>query len=240
MLNNIKDPAEIIPVFLFNYRSTPHSTTGVAPAELQLGRKIRTKLDLLMPSVENRVLDKQAKQRENYGGKNYEKFRPGTKIRFRNYSVKGPRWGNGEIVKQIGEVMYQIKTENGEMIKRHKNQIVPDLSENKSVCTSEFQETRTKEKNRNDNYEDYMWFNGPGERNQNVNVKETNVTNANVYAKCTANVNVKETNVNNANVHAKCTANVNVNNAKGNETIDNEKKLERPRRTIKQPRKLDL
>ena len=30
--------------FLLMYRSTPHSTTGVSPAELLFGRKIRTKL----------------------------------------------------------------------------------------------------------------------------------------------------------------------------------------------------
>ena len=30
--------------FLLAYRSTPHATTGVTPAELLFGRKIRTKL----------------------------------------------------------------------------------------------------------------------------------------------------------------------------------------------------
>ena len=33
--------------FLMMYRSTPHSTTGVSPAELLFGRKIRTKLPQL-------------------------------------------------------------------------------------------------------------------------------------------------------------------------------------------------
>ena len=35
--------------FLFWYRLTPHSTTGVPPAELLLGRRPRSKLDLLKP-----------------------------------------------------------------------------------------------------------------------------------------------------------------------------------------------
>ncbi len=37
--------------FLFWYRLTPHSTTGVPPAELLLGRRPRSKLDFLKPSL---------------------------------------------------------------------------------------------------------------------------------------------------------------------------------------------
>ena len=35
--------------FLFKYRTTPHSTTGVSPAELLMGRKLRSHLDLVQP-----------------------------------------------------------------------------------------------------------------------------------------------------------------------------------------------
>ena len=35
--------------FLFNYCIPPHTTTGVAPAELLLKRRVRTRLDLLHP-----------------------------------------------------------------------------------------------------------------------------------------------------------------------------------------------
>ena len=37
---------EKLPKFLFKYRISPHSTTGVPPAELLMGRKLRYKLDL--------------------------------------------------------------------------------------------------------------------------------------------------------------------------------------------------
>ena len=37
--------------FLFKYRVTPHSTTGVSPAELIFGRSLHTHLDLLQPKV---------------------------------------------------------------------------------------------------------------------------------------------------------------------------------------------
>ena len=42
--------------FLFKYRNTPHVTTGVNPAELMFGRKIRTVFDLLKPKeIKDRV-----------------------------------------------------------------------------------------------------------------------------------------------------------------------------------------
>ena len=49
--------------FLFHYRTTPHSTTGVAPAQLLLGRVPRTHLDLLKPSTDSRVCAKQELQK---------------------------------------------------------------------------------------------------------------------------------------------------------------------------------
>ena len=39
--------------FLFTYRSTPHTTTGVSPSSLFLHRRIRTRLDLLHPNSES-------------------------------------------------------------------------------------------------------------------------------------------------------------------------------------------
>ena len=37
--------------FLFRYRTTPHSTTGVTPAELMGKRRLRTKLSLIKPNL---------------------------------------------------------------------------------------------------------------------------------------------------------------------------------------------
>ena len=37
--------------FLLSYRNTPYKSTGRAPAEMLIGRKLRTKLDLLKPDV---------------------------------------------------------------------------------------------------------------------------------------------------------------------------------------------
>ena len=44
--------------FLFHYRTTPHSTIGLSPAELLMGRKLRSHLDLLQPDLSSKVMEK--------------------------------------------------------------------------------------------------------------------------------------------------------------------------------------
>lgn len=48
--------------FLFQYRATPHAVT-VSPAELFLGRPLKTKLSLLKPDVSGTVVANQANQK---------------------------------------------------------------------------------------------------------------------------------------------------------------------------------
>ena len=48
--------------FLYSYRNTTHSTTGVPPAEFLFGRRLQSRLDSLKPSLESRVEYKQAQQ----------------------------------------------------------------------------------------------------------------------------------------------------------------------------------
>ena len=48
--------------FLFNYLLTPQSTTGLSPAELLCGRKLKSRLDLLKLNLGNRMRLKIAAQ----------------------------------------------------------------------------------------------------------------------------------------------------------------------------------
>ena len=41
--------------FLFKYRITPHSTTGVSPAEMLMGHEPRSRLDFLHQDIRSRV-----------------------------------------------------------------------------------------------------------------------------------------------------------------------------------------
>ena len=52
--------------FLFQYRITPHSTTGISPAELLMGRRPRSHLDLLHPMVESQVWVNQSRQKAGH------------------------------------------------------------------------------------------------------------------------------------------------------------------------------
>lgn len=47
--------------FLLTYRTTPHSTTGVPPCELLMGRSLHTHLDLLRPNISRAVRQSQSR-----------------------------------------------------------------------------------------------------------------------------------------------------------------------------------
>ena len=49
--------------FLFKYRITPHTTTGIPPAELLFGRCPRSTLD---PELSNKVENQQQKQKDQH------------------------------------------------------------------------------------------------------------------------------------------------------------------------------
>ena len=51
---------------LFTYPITPHITTGISPAELLLGRRPRTRLDLLHPNTAIKVEEKQQSQKKHH------------------------------------------------------------------------------------------------------------------------------------------------------------------------------
>ena len=54
--------------FLFRYRIIPHATMGIVPCELLMKRRLRSSLDLLFTAVQQRVEDRQAKQKAQHDG----------------------------------------------------------------------------------------------------------------------------------------------------------------------------
>eukprot|EP00731_Ephydatia_muelleri_P014720 Em0008g440a len=52
-----------------HYRLTPHSTAGQSPAELLLGRKPKSHLDLVFPSLKNQVQQQQERQKDDHDQK---------------------------------------------------------------------------------------------------------------------------------------------------------------------------
>eukprot|EP00731_Ephydatia_muelleri_P012858 Em0007g168a len=118
-MGNEKDAVRRLQQFLFSCRNTPHSTTGVSPAELLVGRQLRGRLDLLRqqtcitntshcPNPEVKVqasqrrqkiaYDKHAKQRE---------FTVGQAVWVKGQNHQ-QNWLPGVIVKQRNSVSYTV------------------------------------------------------------------------------------------------------------------------------------
>ena len=105
--------------FLLCYRSTPHSTTGVSPASLFLGREVRTRFDLLKPDINKRVYEKQSQQKTDHD--NHVRVRTFTvseQVMVKNFRP-GPLWFPGTITQQHGPLSFTVCTESGQHWQRH-------------------------------------------------------------------------------------------------------------------------
>ena len=113
--------------FLSKYRSTPHATTGLTPTELFLGRKVRTKLDLLKPKIAEAVESKQLEQKKHYD--RHSKlcsFSNGQTVSVRD-CLSSKKWVSGVITSILGPTMYKVKLPNGSLVVRHVDQLCDRL-----------------------------------------------------------------------------------------------------------------
>ena len=108
---------------LFSYRITPQNTTGISPAELLVGRRLRTRLDLLRPNLEERVERKQKEQKQRHSRIAKErKFEIGDLVYIRNYN-QGGKWLQRKIVDNIGKSMFRVCVKDGIFRRCHADQI---------------------------------------------------------------------------------------------------------------------
>ena len=105
--------------FLLTYRTTPHATTSETPSQLLMGRKIRTRLDLLRPDVERRVGCKQAQQKADHDrhARSLE-LHTGQSVMARNLRPGAP-WVPGVVVERLGPLTYRVQVDSGQLWKRH-------------------------------------------------------------------------------------------------------------------------
>ncbi len=59
--------------FLFRYQSTPHTTTISSPAQLLMGRRLKTHLDFLRPNLAAQVEKSQYRQKQNHDHSSHER-----------------------------------------------------------------------------------------------------------------------------------------------------------------------
>ena len=117
--------------FLFKYRITPHSTTGVAPAELLMGRRLRSRLDLLKPSVAATVENNQLKQMLKRDSKQSSReFIEGALVYVQDLTASKQKWIPGTIQKITGPVSYVVLLANGSTVRRHVDNIKARFTSN--------------------------------------------------------------------------------------------------------------
>jgi hypothetical protein len=108
--------------FLLAYRNTAHSTTGVSPAMMFMGRRLRSRLDILKPNVHDKVANKQADQVKYRKSAKLREFLPGQKVSVRDYRSRLQKWVTGVIHARSGPVSYEV-TVGDAIWRRHVDQL---------------------------------------------------------------------------------------------------------------------
>lgn len=112
---------EIIQAFLLNYRTTPHPAleNNLSPAEALMGRKLRTTWSALRPEVHSEMSPRNNRT---------SRFKIGDQVYARDYRTGYPRWQPGTITGQRGNFLFEVNTDNNNMLLRHIHQLRHRLS----------------------------------------------------------------------------------------------------------------
>ena len=105
--------------FLLEYRITPQSSTGISPAELMFGRRLRTLFDNMHPDLDKKVCDVQLQQAKGHDVRaKAREFVVGDLVYAQNYG-QGPKWLPGEIVKKHGSALFTVQLKGGRKARKH-------------------------------------------------------------------------------------------------------------------------
>ena len=109
--------------FLFAYRTPPHTTTGVSPTEILIGRKLKTRLELIRPVLEERVTDRQTRQKEGHDRTARDRvLQAGDTIYARNHN-EGVTWVPAKMVEGAGPLSFRCQWADQRIVRKHHNQI---------------------------------------------------------------------------------------------------------------------
>ena len=112
--------------FLFHQRLTPHTSTGNSPAELLMGRRPRSLLDVVRPDLSKTVRQHQESQKRQHDRHaKTRQFSMGDTVFIRNFSQQYPHptWLSGEIVSVSGPVSYTVRLSDHRTVRRHVDHI---------------------------------------------------------------------------------------------------------------------
>lgn len=105
---------------LLHYRTQPHAVTGCTPAELLMGRRLRTALDLLQPQLRQNVVYNQLKQKLWHDKRARCSVNPaaGDMVYARNFRP-GPTWVRGQVTDAVSSSSVQLQLADGIQQHRH-------------------------------------------------------------------------------------------------------------------------
>ncbi|KAK6019884.1 hypothetical protein OSTOST_14471, partial [Ostertagia ostertagi] len=123
-LRDGKKPGNILAGLLFEYRVTPHPATGKSPAEILMGRELRTTLDVYKTkgkALSNRSYRERMVADHVRRGRVERRFVVGQQVYIRNYQ-KGDKWIPGIITQVVGRRVYEVHFGTGSR-KAHADQL---------------------------------------------------------------------------------------------------------------------
>ena len=108
---------------LYSYRITPQTTTGMSPAELLLGRRPKSRLDLLKPNMAVQVESKQQKQKAAHDkSAKLQVFQKGGEVYMRNHGP-GQVWLPGKIEQVTGPLSFRVQLNDGQIRRCHQDHL---------------------------------------------------------------------------------------------------------------------
>ena len=109
--------------FLLNYHKIPQSTTGMTPSEVMLQRRLRTRIDLVKPDTQQKVMDQQVKMKEHFDKTSkHRNLCIGDPV-FAYDFLHSPKWLPGVIIEKLGPVTFRIELLDGRTWRRHTDHI---------------------------------------------------------------------------------------------------------------------
>ncbi len=121
--------------FLFWYRLTPYSTTGIPPAELLLGRQSRLKLDFLKPNLSDTVQSKTVRQKTQHDvGTKLRTFRVHDKVYVKDFP-NSKQWKPGEIIEVRRPLSYLVELCDGRVVRRHVDTLLARMATDSTEST---------------------------------------------------------------------------------------------------------
>ena len=104
LLKSKYDRQEDLSRYLFYYRATPHCTTELSPAMLQIGRDLRTKLDTLKPNAYENVKASQERQARNFQGNRNLALKIDDVIVTKDYKMKNS-WVQAKVLSNLAQLL---------------------------------------------------------------------------------------------------------------------------------------